>query len=329
MPLIIKSFIPYLKWIVLSSIFLSSNSASAGTKKVRQSTLLNLGYSNKITAIKTKVQLKPRSFGGSKVVNSIAAESSESGIPALRREPTSGQQFEPQRIPLQIPFPKQPYRTSPSITIINPSAYGASWGSAGIGIGFQDRVRFRDKADGVVGLGFGLGNPQKNIGAQLGISLVDVSAPFRDGAINLKLHRRLPQDFSVAVGVQGLTTWGDTDGGSSVYGVATKRLKLRQDRTKPFSEMYTTLGIGGGQFRSESSINEGNDNVGVFGGLAVKVIQPVGFVAEWTGQDLTIGVPLVPFKKLPLVVVPAVTDITGAAGDGTRFVFGLGYTYSF
>jgi hypothetical protein len=329
MPLIIKSFIPYLKWILLSSIFLSSNSVSAETKKVKQSALLNLGYSNKITAIKTKVQLKPVSFGGSKVVNRIAAESSESGIPALRREPTGGQRFEPQRIPLQIPFPKQPYRTSPSITIVNPSAYGASWGTAGIGIGFQDRVRFRDQADGVIGLGFGLGNPQKNIGAQLGVSLVDASAPFRDGAINLKLHRRLPLDFSVAVGVQGLTTWGDTDGGSSVYGVATKRLKLRQDRTKPFSEMYTTLGIGGGQFRSESDINEGNENVGVFGSLAVKVIQPVGFVAEWSGQDLTIGVPLVPFKNLPLVLVPALTDVTGSAGDGTRFIFGLGYTYSF
>ena len=114
-----------------------------------------------------------------------------------------------------------------------------------------------------------------------------------------------------------------------MFGVTTKRFKLRQDRTKAFSELYTTLGVGGGQFRSESDINDGNENVGVFGSLAVKVIQPVGFVAEWSGQDLTIGVPLVLFRRLPLVIVPAVTDITGSAGDGTRFVVGLGYSFSF
>ena len=271
--------------------------------------------------------LKTSSLLAAETSDSIST--SESGTPALRRQPTGGERFEPKRIPLQVPVNKRPYRTSPSITIINPSGYGASWGNAGIGFGYQERVRFIDQSDGVIGLGFGLGNARKNIGAQVGISLVDVSAPFRDGAINLKLHRRLPEDFSVAIGVQGLTTWGETDGGSSVYGVATKRFKLRQDRTKPFSEVYTTVGLGGGQFRSESDINNGDETVGVFGSVAVKAFQSVGFVTEWTGQDLTIGVPLVLFRNLPVVIVPAVTDITGSAGDGARFVLGFGYTFSF
>ncbi len=288
-----------------------------------------------IKSTKSELKFNFTSFNHLNINSTVAAESSESsspadsGIPSLRRQPTGGERFEPKRIPLQIPFPKQSYRASPSVTIINPSAYGASWGSAGIGFGYQDRVRFQDDADGVIGLGFGLGNPLKNIGVQIGISLVDVSSPFSDGAVNLKLHRRLPQDFAVALGVQGLATWGNTDGGSSVYGVVTKRFKLRQDRSKAFSELYTTVGIGGGQFRSESDIDNGNKTVGIFGSLAVKVLNPVGFVAEWTGQDLTIGTPLVLFKKLPLVIVPAVTDITGTAGDGTRFIFGFGYTFSF
>lgn len=327
MPLITKPVLSYSKLILVSFVFLFARNANAEAKISHSSSSFDLKHSQNITLPSTK-DSKPFDVNP-KIGDNIAVESSEDGIPALRRQPTGGVRFEPQRIPLQVPFPQQPYRTSPSITIINPSAYGASWGSAGIGLGFQERVRFRDKADAVIGLGFGLGNPQKNVGAQVGISLVDVDAPFRDGAINLKLHRRLPLDFSVALGVQGLTTWGDTDGGSSVYGVTTKRLKLRQDRTKPFSEIYTTLGVGGGQFRSESDINEGNETIGVFGSLAVKVIQPVGFVAEWSGQDLTIGVPVVPFRKIPVVVVPAITDVTGEAGDGTRLIFGLGYTYSF
>ena len=55
--------------------------------------------------------------------------SNNEGEPFLRRLPTQGKpEFEPKRIPLTIPIRKQPYRTSPSITIITPSGYGASWG---------------------------------------------------------------------------------------------------------------------------------------------------------------------------------------------------------
>ena len=316
----------YLNFFLVSIALFTANSVGAESKEYSSASSLKRG--SKIEAAKT--QLQPLSSEKPQIIKRAAAESSEeTGVPSLRRQPEGGERFEPKRIPLQIPVPRRAYRTSPSITIINPSAYGASWGSAGVGFGLQERARFTDDSDGVIGLGFGLGNPRKNIGAQVGISLVDVSAPFRDGAINVKLHRRLPQDFSVAVGVQGIATWGDTDGGSSVYGAGSKRFKLRKDRTKPLSEIYTTLGVGGGQFRSESNINDGNQNVGVFGSVAVKVIQPVGFVAEWSGQDLTIGIPLVPFRNLPLVIVPAVTDITGSAGDGARFIFGSGYSFSF
>ena len=316
-------------------IILANNAVRAEVKNPKLSNLPVNETKQQSKNILSKYYLEYVTFNNLKTSSLLAAESSdststpESGTPALRRQPTGGERFEPKRIPLQVPLNKRPYRTSPSITIINPSAYGASWGNAGIGFGFQERVRFIDQSDGVIGLGFGLGNARKNIGAQVGISLVDVSAPFRDGAINLKLHRRLPEDFSVALGVQGLTTWGTTDGGSSVYGVVTKRFKLRKDRSKPFSEIYTTLGLGGGQFRSEDDINNGNETVGVFGSVAVKAFQPVGLVTEWTGQDLTIGVPLVLFRNLPVVIVPAVTDITGSAGDGARFVFGFGYTFSF
>ena len=336
MPLFRKPFALTISFISSSSLFFFI------AERVKAETTINKISNPSITEIALKPttisksvnNILPSSLSPSTTVNRVAVEpsessSSESGSPSLRRQPTGGERFEPKRIPLRIPFPKQPYRASPSITIINPSAYGASWGSFGIGLGFQERARFTDEADGVIGLGFGLGNPRKNVGAQIGVSLVDVSSPFSDGAVNLKLHRRLPQDFAVALGVQGLTTWGNTDGGSSVYGVTTKRFELRPDRTKPFSEIYTTLGLGGGQFRSESDIDNGNETIGVFGSVALKIIQPIGLVTEWTGQDLTIGIPIVVFRKLPLVIVPAITDVTGTAGDGTRFVVGVGYGFSF
>ena len=253
----------------------------------------------------------------------------DTGSPSLRRSPTQGEpEFEPQRIPLRLP-PRRFYRSSPGVTIITPSGYGAGWGSAGIGIGIQERVRFIDESDGVIGLGFGLGNPQKNIGLQIGITLVDLSDIFRDGTVNLKLHRRFSNDLSVAVGIQGFSTFGDTDGGSSGYAGFTRRFALKDNVTRPLSELYISLGIGGGQFRTESDINNGVESLGVFGSVAVRIIEPLNFITEWTGQDLTIGVSFVPFRNLPLVVIPAITDITGTAGDGARFIFGVGYSFSF
>lgn len=294
--------------------------------------LLLFGLTSTHTQAQTLASFQPEQTTFRKesdLLSTNSTDSSEPGLPSLRRTPAQGEdRFEPQRIPLQIPV-RRPYRISPSVTIINPSGYGASWGNAGIGFGFQQRVRFRDQADGVVGIGFGLGNARKNVGLQIGVSLVDLSSPFRDGAINFKLHRRLPQDFSIAIGTQGVATWGDTDGGSSVYGAVSKRFILKEDRTEPLSELYTTLGIGGGQFRSESDIDNGVESVGVFGSVAVKVIQPVSLITEWSGQDLTIGASIVPFRRLPLAIVPAVTDITGSAGDGARFIFGIGYSFSF
>lgn len=259
----------------------------------------------------------------------IGQTSSTPGSPSLRRTPLEGEpQFEPERIPLRIPQ-RQYYRAAPSVTIINPSGYGAYWGVAGIGVGLQDRARLTNEADGVIGLGFGLGNPQTNVGLQLGVTLVDVSDPFRDGLVNIKLHRRLPYDSSIALGVQGLLDWGEPDAGSSVYGSLTKRFLLKPDRSQSFSEIYTSVGVGGGQFRSEFDIETGIESVGVFGSIAVRVIEPMNIITEWTGQDLTIGASFVPFRNLPLVVVPAITDITGEAGDGVRFILGVGYSFSY
>lgn len=256
----------------------------------------------------------------------------------LRRRPVEQEQeFKPRTVPIIIPGLEEiqreeevptPYKASPNISIITPSGYGADWGRVGIGIGFQQRTRFTDDSDGGLGIGFGLGDSRKYVGLQIGLSITDISSPFNDGRLNLKIHRRLPYDFSIAAGVQGGLTYGNTDGGSSVYGVVTKRFSL-QDVREPFSEIYTSVGVGGGQFRSESDINNGINSVGVFGSVSVRVLEPVSIITEWSGQDLTVGISFVPFKNLPFVIVPAITDITGSAGDGARFILGAGYSFSF
>jgi hypothetical protein len=251
----------------------------------------------------------------------------------LHRAVPGTQPFIPERIPFRPRTDaineSKPYATSPAITVITPSGYGAGWGSAGFGLGLQERTRYTTQSDGVAGFGIGFGNPRENIGLTLGVTVTDLwGDTFQDGSISLKLHRQLPNDFGIAAGVQGALTWGETDGGTSGYGVVTKRFVF-DEPSEPLSQLYLTLGVGGGQYRSESEIQRDKNTLGLFGSVALRVAPPVSAIAEWTGQDLTLGVSVVPFRNIPLVISPAITDITGSAGDGTRFILGIGYGFTF
>ncbi|WP_244887728.1 hypothetical protein [Anabaena cylindrica] len=249
---------------------------------------------------------------------------------SLQTEPIYPEQkpFKPQKLPLILEKKKAQPLPSPGITMLTPSAYGKSWGRASLGVGLQSRARFTDTADGVLGVGFGFGDGKKLVGLDVNIGIVDISS-FEDGNISLKLHRQLPYDLAVAVGVKNLVTFGNTDGGTSAYGVITKMFRLQDSDSKQFSRLYVSAGVGGGQFRSESDVRNNIDSVGVFGSVALKVAQPVTTIVEWSGQDLGLGISVAPFKKIPLVITPGISDITGNAGDGIRFILGIGYSISF
>lgn len=258
----------------------------------------------------------------------LAQMGSESSTP-LHRQGADEVPFQPERLPFfrSVVRVERPTRTVPGITIINPSALGAAPGSIGIGIGVQERTRFSDDSDGVVGTSVGFGDPERYLGIQVGLALVDASDLFEDGSFSLKLHRQLCDRWSVAIGAIGFETWGGTDGGSSAYGVTTYRWLLNSSPGAAFREIHLSVGLGGGQFRSEDAIQDREGGVGVFGSAAVQVIQPLSAIAEWTGQDLTLGFSYAPFRNVPVVIVPALTDVTGTAGDGTRFTFGISYTF--
>lgn len=258
-------------------------------------------------------------------------------LPSLRTQPENPNdplfipQTEPARDRLQPAAGLPAQGVSPNVTIVTPSAYGQTFGDIGFGVGFQSRTRFTNDADGSFGLGIGLGDPEQAIGVDVGITSVSTirRSPFTAGTISLKLNRNLPEDFVIAVGIQGLATWGITDAGSSVYGVVTKQFRLNENPNASFSRLYLSVGTGGGQFRSESDVQNGVGSVGVFGSAALRIANPVNAIVEWTGQDLTLGFSITPFSDLPLVITPAITDVTGNAGNGTRFILGIGYGLSF
>ncbi len=218
----------------------------------------------------------------------------------------------------------------PGSSVASPTAFGADLGNVFVGASYQARTRFTNTNDGGVVFGFGLGERQ-TLGLEVAVSSFSTLREgfFTNGGISLKLHHLFPNSLAIAAGVENAAKFGSPDAGSSVYGVVSKVFNLKNDVTKPFSTVTISLGLGGGRFRSEHDIQKGIDSVNVFGSVGLRVAQPISLIADWTGQDLTIGTSITPLQNIPVVITPAIADVTGKAGDGARFILGVGFGYSF
>lgn len=219
-------------------------------------------------------------------------------------------------------------RGQPSSTINTPTAYGQQFGTVYGGVGYQERIRYDDWNDGVAVFGVGLGDPVEYVGLDVSVSILDAYTEFaKDRSLTLKLHRRLPYRSSIAVGHENLWHTDGTDGGSSRYVVLSKVLLFRDRPTSALGSMVVNVGLGNDRFLPEHQFVRGDDGVNAFGSVAVRVLPPVNAVANWTGQDLALGLSIAPVRTWPLVITPAVVDLTGRAGDGPRFSVSVGLSY--
>lgn len=236
----------------------------------------------------------------------------------------------PQTIaPLAVPEVDAEFAASPALSIYIPVGYGADRNTLFLTGDYQASLREDDGSVGGGGIGIGLGNADKAVGLELSYALENgEESNFGDGALNAKLHRRLGQDLAGAVGWNGILNNGRNDFEHSRYGVITKVFRTQESLNSAFSRVAVTVGVGDGQFRSNGAVDAGENNVNVFGNVAVRVVRPVSFIAEWTGQDLALGLSIAPFKNIPFVITPAVRDLAGA-GDDPRFVIGAGTALRF
>jgi hypothetical protein len=237
---------------------------------------------------------------------------------------------------------------SPGMTIFNPSAFGADNNTVFLSGSYQNRTRFTNTSDGELGLGIGLGDASSFLGAELSYTINSFgrSQGFGSGGFNAKIHKKLSDDFSLALGWNQFAQIkfgnGSTPAGTipfdypknSYYAAATKVFATTENIDSFLSRIALTAGVGGGAFLSESELqnaliaNRDPSGLGVFGSAGFRLAKPLSAVVEWTGQDLAAGLSYVPFEGFPLVISPSFRDITGA-GNGSRFVLGTGLAYTF
>jgi hypothetical protein len=225
-------------------------------------------------------------------------------------------------------------RFAPGHNTASQSAYGANFGDGFIGAGFASRTRSGSSSDGSVVAGFGLWNARDYVGVEVSIfSYSTVREGFaQNGALGLKLHRALPHNIAVAIGGENLAGWGSLDAPKSYYGVVSKVWRLRQREGDPFGSLTTNLGAGDGRFSPNfDSLMTTADRgkIGVFGSAGLRVHEAVTLIGDWGGQDLSIGVSVLPLRWVPLVITPAYADVLGRHGHKAAFVLGVALGFKF
>ena len=251
---------------------------------------------------------------------------------ALIAAPLRAQSVDTLRARYRIPEPPPAaadratiYGAAPALSANTPVGFGAALGDVWGGVGLQLTTRFTVQPDAMAGIGVGLGDADRFVGVDLdAISFSTVRHGIASrAALDVKVHRRLGERTALAVGVESAVS-RNVDHHASYYAVGTRIVRLRAAPGAAFGEVATSVGVGTGRFRTENQWLDDVKTANVFGAAALRVIEPVHVIAEWTGQDLAVNLSVVPLRRLPFVVTAGVVDATRRTGDGPRFVAATG-----
>jgi hypothetical protein len=114
--------------------------------------------------------------------------------------------------------------------------------------------------------------------------------------------------------------------------VVSKVWRLRQREGDPFGSLTTNLGLGDGRFSPDFdslTTTSQRGSIGVFGSAGLRVHEKVTLIGDWGGQDLNLGVSVLPLRWVPLVITPAWADVLGRNGHRSSFLLGVALGFKF
>jgi len=233
--------------------------------------------------------------------------------------------------------PQLPLQIVPATSFDIPIAYGGASGQVAAGLDLETSTSIAHKVDGTAAVGFGLGNPSR-LGFDVGVNIFDLDPRGfgHRGSLDLKFHHQSPNGSAVAVGVQNGFIWGSSDDPTRLYAVAARRYNLKSDPDASFSRVYLTGGLeylfaGSQNGRYEAEARRLIDQTGPFnvvGSAAIRVTPSFNAFAEWNGEFPDLGISVAPFRNFPLVITPALLDLTGRSGAPARFNVGFSGPFS-
>lgn len=235
----------------------------------------------------------------------------------------------------KLPMPQQGMagaqmgRTQPGVASSSPIGYGPSQGDIFVGVGYQAKTGTSGEQDGALAVGGGFFNPNESVGLEVVlVSLSTVRSGFGSRMVaGAKVHKILG-DFGVGVGIEGLKLNGDEfDTDPSYYIAATTTRPVRDADT--FNSATFNLGLGNGRFQSAEDFVTGETGIGAFASAALRVNHFSSAIIDYTGAQINLAMSFSPFRDLPLVITPALNDVTGESGSAARLSIGAGMSWKY
>ncbi len=229
----------------------------------------------------------------------------------------------------------------------SPIAFGASWGSVGIGVygqtlpdsfNGQQFPELDGEVDGSAALIFGLGDADKYVGFETAVITTSLTGENNkysgagddddfgeSGGLSFKLHTNLPGGAAAAVGVIGTSRWGNAEdqNESSVYANVSKVFSI--DTGTRRHALVTTVGVGDGAFTNDFD----DDGVNVFGSLAFYFTRQYSLIVDHGGRFTNVGLSAAPITGIPLTVTLGAINVGERFDSDVQFGGTLGYTFSF
>ncbi len=225
-------------------------------------------------------------------------------------------------------------------SMMTPSAWGAAFGSAFVGAGAVGRTPYLSSADGIIAMGYGMGDPVLRVGLQIGTTVSDLSE-FDNISFSFKVHRYLARGTSIAVGGESLFSPDNPadfdaadDAGDTFYFVVSHVVQSLGSSRPGVGRVHVSAGIGSGRFARKSDRDfaegKGRDGTATFGNVAVEVVGGINILLEWSGTNLHTGVSrTIQTWNVPISLSFGLADLTGYSGDGVRVLAGAAMSVSF
>lgn len=213
---------------------------------------------------------------------------------------------------------------APGIAFGSPTAFGAGWGQAYMGIGGQTISTGQEDVDGSALVGIGFGDPHELFAFDMAMTVVSLTEGLgQDGNWSFKFHHTFADRSALAVGLHEAAGWGEaSDTSTSPYVAYTRVLELAPQAYKRPLTLALNAGVGKERFAGIS------DDYGAFGSVALAWHRQSSVIADFNGRELGVAISVVPMYRIPLVFTAGLINLTERYED-TEFAAGIGYLHSF
>jgi hypothetical protein len=220
------------------------------------------------------------------------------------------------------------YLIRPSLGGGVPTGFVGGWGDYFLSASAGTPGNLREgSADASFNFGFGIGDPEKLLGAELYAGVGSFKNLNANGAFGASVGRLLVNSPDLQLGVAGgvidAYSYGTEGNPQPIngYGAVTAAMPLYKGSPRI---VQFTLGGGGSSFAAIDTSYELTE-AGMFGAVGIEILENLGFSVGVSGRSANVVLSWIPLRTVPIFVNLMAADVAATTPWGTVGVLTMGW----